>query len=209
MISWNVEIRSNLQIPWGMLNPKHSIATAIHTWTSHLFQTFSPTLFLKEALRNYREAREGVWKQLQLCRKSEDNSGLEILLSPREFNNTLPSTAGSSFNVQTNYTSKMLIPNSLLKLLWTSGRKPISYIVILGSFGEIKCGQRVWCPLCTCRRKFERYRLYETVICFEFQLWSFGWNFLKVTAKSNLKSNSFIQLLEHLLCSRPCARERQ
>lgn len=76
-----------------------------------------------------------------------------------------------------------------------NGKNPIPYTVILGSLGEIKSSQRFWCPVHTCRRKFERYRFYETINCFEFQLWGFCWNFLKVTAKSNGNSNSFSYLL--------------
>lgn len=88
-------------------------------------------------------------------------------------------------------------------------KQTIPYTVILGSLGEIKSSQRFRCPVCTCGRKFERYRLYEAIICFEFQLWGFCWNFLKVTAKSNLNSNSFVcQLLECLLCSRYWARKQ-
>lgn len=52
--------------------------------------------------------------------------------------------------------------------------------VVLGPFGEIKCSQRVRGPVRTCRRKFERHGLHQAVICFEFQLWGFCWNFLKV-----------------------------
>ena len=93
-----------------------------------------------------------------------------------------------------------------------NGKNPISYTVILGSLGEIKSSQRFWCPVHACRRKFERYRFYETIICFEFQLWGFCWNFLKVTAKSNGNSNSFSYFVNYLsvyLCPRPCARKWQ
>lgn len=74
----------------------------------------------------------------------------------------------------------------------TGKKAPISYTVILGSLGEIKRSQRFWCPVSTHRRKFKRHRLYQPIICFEFQLWGFCWDFLKVTAKSNLNSGLFI-----------------
>lgn len=80
-----------------------------------------------------------------------------------------------------------------------------SYTVILGSLGEIKCSQGFWCPESTHRRKFERHRLYQAIVRFQFQLWGFCWNFLKVTAKNNLNSGLFViqQILENLICSRP------
>lgn len=64
-----------------------------------------------------------------------------------------------------------------------------TYPVILGPLGEVKRSHRLWGPVRAQRRKFERYRLDETIISFEFQLWGFCWNFLKVTAKSNVHSS--------------------